>query len=48
MHCNNIDKIDNIEEYKKYGINYYRIELFDENKKDADKIIKKIKDKLKR
>lgn len=39
MHCNIIDKIDNIADYKDMGIRYYRLELFDENKNQVKDLI---------
>ena len=46
MHHTNIDKIDNINYYKKIGINNYRIEFFDENYKEAERCIHRIKNML--
>ena len=43
MHSDIIDKINSINEYKNMGINNFRIELFDEDKNDIEKIINKIK-----
>lgn len=39
MHYENIDKINKINQYMKYGINNYRIELFDEDKDGIIKLI---------
>ena len=46
MHYKNIDYISDISEYKKMGINNYRIELFDEDYKMVEKCIKRIKNVL--
>jgi len=35
MHCDVVDKLDNISNYKDMGINYFRLELFDE---DGDQV----------
>ena len=43
MHYQVMDKIDNISEYIEMGINNYRLELFDEDKDELIKIIKRIK-----
>ena len=39
MHYNNMDKIDKINEYMKYGINNYRLELFDEDENGVGRLI---------
>ena len=46
MHHTNIDKIENINYYKEIGINNYRIELFDENYKETERCIQRIKSML--
>jgi len=43
MHYENINKISNIPTYKKLNILSYRIELFDENKKEVEELINKVK-----
>lgn len=43
MHCDIIDKIDSINNYKNIGVYNYRIELFDEDNKKIEEIIKRIK-----
>ena len=43
----NINKIDKIREFKKMGIHHYRLELFDEDYHEVNKIIKKLKEKMK-
>lgn len=43
MYYKNIDYISDIDEYKKMGVNNYRIELFDEDYKMVEKCIQKIK-----
>ena len=43
MHYENIDKINKINEYMEYGINNYRIELFDENKEEVSRLIDLVK-----
>ena len=44
MHCKNLLLIEYIKEYKKYGINNFRIELFNEKEEEIIKIIKDIKE----
>ena len=46
MHSKNINKIDEIKIFKEIGIKNYRIELFDENKKETEKCIQDIKKML--
>jgi len=46
MNCNNIDKIEEIDNYKELGIYNYRIDLLDENKEEVGEIINKIKNKI--
>lgn len=43
LHCRNIDKIDNVEEYFNMGVRYYRLELFNENKKEVQELILRFK-----
>ncbi len=43
MHYKNIDKLDELSEYKNMGISNFRIELFNENYKETEKCIKDIK-----
>ncbi len=43
MHYKPIDKINNISNYKKMGINIFRVELFDENYENTAKIINNVK-----
>ena len=43
MHYKNIDKSDELSEYKNMGISNFRIELFNENYKETEKCIKDIK-----
>jgi len=43
--CKNINLINNIETYIKYGINSFRIDLFDEKKEEVEKIIRNIRNK---
>lgn len=43
MHYKNINLISDIKKYKELGINHFRIELFDEKKKDIEKILKEIR-----
>lgn len=45
LDCNNIDLIDNLDKYIEYGINSFRIDLYDEKKDKIEKIINSIKDK---
>mgnify|MGYP004669559033 CR=1 FL=1 len=44
MHYKNTDLINDIKKYKELGIHTYRIDLLDENDKEIDNLIKKIKD----
>ena len=46
MHHSNINKIDNIKNYKDMGVCYYRLELFDENYETLEKYIKEVKSML--
>ena len=39
MHYNTLDKLDNINTYKEWGINNYRLELFDESEKEVQALI---------
>lgn len=43
MHYKNVDCIDMLDDYKRMGINNYRIELFDEDYDDVKKIIQRMK-----
>jgi putative protease len=43
MHCKNIDKREFLSQYIEWGINNYRIELFDETSEEIKKIIKDIR-----
>ena len=43
MHYNVIDKIDNIADYRDMGINYYRLELFDEDENQVRNLINRFK-----
>lgn len=46
MHHKNIDKISQIVEYKNMNIKNYRIELFDENYDEVEKLIHKVRNQL--
>lgn len=43
LDCNNFDKLKNIDEYIEYGISSFRVDLYDENKKEIEKIINEIR-----
>lgn len=43
LHSKNIDNIDKIEYYKQLGITNFRIDLFDEEAKDIEKILNRLK-----
>ena len=42
-----IDKLENLSNYISYGVKTFRIELFDEDYNEVEKIIKKAKEKIK-
>lgn len=44
MHNQNIDKINHIQEYFNMGIDYYRLELFNEDEIEIKELISRIKD----
>lgn len=44
MHYKNIDKIDKLDEYINFGINNFRLELFDEDYSECNELIKRVKD----
>lgn len=46
MHCENIDKINNIGMYRNYGINNYRIELFDEDSATVERLIGEVLERI--
>ena len=43
MDYKNIDLVNNIKEFKKIGINCFRIELFEEDSTEVNTLIKRIK-----
>ena len=46
MHYKNIDLLNNLDYYLSIGIRNFRIELFDENKTEADRIINIVKNRI--
>ena len=47
LQSNVIDKLENLSNYISYGVKNFRIELFDEDYNEVEKIIKKAREKIK-